>query len=124
MDEHECWQRWDIFGSRLTWQTVLTRAADERARRVAGQALAEFPPVTAGEALAANAQLVTLLVSRRWYVIQAAREEGDSWNAIGTSLGVTGQEAKNSYREQIARREQYVSDIHDAARARAALNGD
>jgi hypothetical protein len=108
----------------LTWQTVLARAADERARRVARQALAEFPPVTAVEALAANAQLVTLLTSRRWYVIQAAREEGASWDAVGIALGMTGQDARDWYREQITRREQYVSDVRDTTRARAALDSD
>jgi hypothetical protein len=124
MDEHECWQRWNTVGSRLLWQGVLAKAADERGRRVARQTLAEFPPVTAVEALAANAQLVTLLTGRRWYVMQAAREEGATWDAIGTALGMTGEAAQASYREQIARREQYVPDIHDAARARAALDPD
>jgi hypothetical protein len=124
MDEHESWQRWDTYNRVLTWQAVLARAAEEHARRVARQALAEFPDVTAVEALAANARLVTLLVSRRWYVIQAGREAGASWDDIGAALGMTGHEAQDWYREQISRREQDVPDVHDAARARAVLDSD
>ena len=63
-------------------------------------------------------------MNRRWYVIQAAREAGASWDEVGTAIGRTGQEAQAWYREQIERREWYVSDIHDVARARAALGVD
>jgi hypothetical protein len=71
-------------------------------------------------ALTANVQLVELLV-RRWYVIQAAREAGTSWEDIGAALGMSADEATDWYRGTIARREQHVPDVHDTDRARAVL---
>lgn len=124
MDERQLWQVWDTFGSRLTWLTVLRQADTERAQRVAQQVLDGLPQVVALEALSANAQLVELLVSRRWYVMQAAREAGASWDEIGRALGQSGQEAESWYSATIAHREEVVPDFHDAARARAALTDD
>ena len=121
MDEKDLWQTWDTFGSRLTWLNVLRQADTEQARRVAQQVLDGLPRVTAIEALAANAQLVELLIGRRWYVIMAARESGARWEDIGGALGMSAQEAEDWYRDKIAHREQYVPDVHDAQRARAAL---
>ena len=121
MDERDFWQTWDTFGSRLTWLNVLRRAETEQSQRVAQQTLDSLPPVTALQALTANAQLVELLIGRRWYVIQAAREASASWDDVGTALGLTAQEAEDWYRDKIAHREQYVPEFHDAERARAAL---
>src|SRR5688500_14602444 len=108
MEEHELWQTWDTYGSRLTWLEVLRRASTEQAQRVAQRTLDELPSVTAIQALTANAQLVELLVSRRWYVMQAAREAGASWADVGVALGLSAQEAEGCYRDRIAQREQYV----------------
>jgi hypothetical protein len=74
VDEKDLWQTWDTFNSRLTWLELLRRAGTEQSQRVAQLALDELPPVAALEALKANAQLVELLISRRWYVMQAALE--------------------------------------------------
>lgn len=49
----------------------------------------------------ANARLVDLLTDRRWVVMRQAREEGASWTAIGTALGMTKQAAQDWYRCQI-----------------------
>jgi hypothetical protein len=122
MDERELWQTWDTFGTRLTWLTVLRRTDTEQGQRVAQRTLDELPSVTALEALTANAQLVELLVSRRWYVMQAAREAGATWTDVGVALGMSTEEAQDWYRDKIAHREQYVPDFHDEERTRAALN--
>jgi hypothetical protein len=55
-------------------------------------------------------------------VMQAAREAGASWSQIGASLGMTKQGAQDWYRRKIADQEQYVGDLHDADRARAAVD--
>jgi hypothetical protein len=78
--------------------------------------------MTALQALTANAQLVELLVGRRWCVIMAAREARASWKAIGVALGMSAEEAESWYRGKIAHREQHVPDVHDAGRARAVLD--
>jgi hypothetical protein len=74
--------------------------------------------VTAVEALEANGQLVQLLAGRRWYVVQAAREAGATWEDIGTALGMPAPEAQDWHRDQITQRERLVPDLHDAGRAR------
>jgi hypothetical protein len=91
-------------------------------RHVAERTLAELPVVTAVEALEANGQLVQLLIGRRWYVMQAARETGASWADIGAVLGMPGPEARDWYRDRITQRERLVPDFHDAGRARAVLD--
>src|SRR3954453_12322458 len=102
MDEHDLWQTWDTFGARLTWLTVLRRTETEHGQRVAQQTLDALPSVTALQALQANAQLVELVIGRRWYVMQAARETGATWIEVGAALGMTGQEAEDWYRDKIA----------------------
>ena len=97
------------------------KADTEQGQQTAQQTLDALPGVTALQALTANAQLVELLVGRRWYVIQAAGEAGASWDDVGVALGMSGQAAEDWYRDKIAHREQYVPDLHDATRARQAL---
>src|SRR3954468_23557452 len=121
MDERELLQTWDTFGSRLTWLNVLRHADTEHGQRIAQHTLDALPGVTALQALTANAQLVELLIGRRWNVIQAAREASASWDDVGTALGLTAQEAEAWYRDKIGHREQYAPEFHDAERARAAL---
>ena len=106
MDERDLWQAWDTFGSRLTWLNVLRHADTEQGQQIAQRTLDALKRV---------------LVGRRWYVIQAAREAGASWNDVGTALGMSGQAAEDWYRDKIAHRERYVPDLHDATRARQAL---
>ncbi|MGW5317860.1 hypothetical protein [Nocardia thailandica] len=85
--------------------------------------LAEMAEVTSLQALTANRRLVELLTGRRWMTMQAAREDGQSWAAIGDALGITKQGAIDWYRRKIADQEQFVPDFHDTARARAVLDG-
>lgn len=117
-DEQELYRLWDAYGARLTWARALEKGAD--ADIVAG-AVAELPDVTAVDALEANRRLIDLLTGRRWYVMQAAREAGATWDDIGTALGMSRQGAHDWYRRTIEKQAQYVGDLHDAERARAAL---
>src|SRR5215212_6718208 len=110
---------WRAFGSRLTWQRAIERGGDPQ---VAERALGELPEVSALDALEANRQLVDFLIGRRWFVMQAAREAGASWAQIGAALGMSKQGAGDWYRRKIADQEKYVPDVHDADRARAALD--
>jgi hypothetical protein len=105
------------------WQGIVDKknAAGEPVSDVVRRALDESPAVTALQALAANAQLVDLLTGRRWYVMQAAREEGAEWAEIGEALGVSKQAAWEFYKRKIADQEKYAADFHDADRARSAL---
>ena len=124
MEERGLWDVWDMFGARLMWTAALKDTQTEAERQAVQQKLGELPDVTALEALRANAQLVDLLVGRRWYVMQAAREEGATWDEIGSALGMTRQGAYDLYQRRIATREQVIPELHDKARGRAALGGD
>lgn len=120
-DVSEYIEAWDAYQSRQVWKRVVERGGDAD---MAQSALDQFPEVDAIEALAANAAAVNLLIGRRWYVMQEAREAGATWEEIGTALGITKQGAQDYYRRQIENQEKHVSDFHDAARARSALEGN
>jgi hypothetical protein len=124
MEEQGLWEIWNKFGARLMWTAALKDTQTEAERQAVQQKLGELPDVTALDALRANAQLVDLLVGRRWYVMQAAREEGATWDEIGNALGMTRQGAHDLYQRRIATREQVIPELHDKARGRAALGGD
>ena len=120
MDERELLQRWDQYHQRRIWTTVLTRAQTDDGRRVAQRAVDELGDITALDALRANAELVQLLLGRRWYVIQDAREAGATWDEIGEAVGMSRQGAYDWHKRKIAGRERLVPDIHDADRARCS----
>ena len=109
---------WSAFQRRLVWRRVVERGGDPA---VAEGAVAEEPEVTALEALAANRALVDELVGQRWYVMQAAREDGASWGELGAALGMSKQGAQDWYRRKIADQERYAGNFHDAERAQAVL---
>jgi hypothetical protein len=123
MGPDTAWQTWQAFGARQTWATVLERAQTEHDRQVAQRSLDELPAVSALDALAANAALVEILTAQRWHVMQAAREAGATWTELGQALNTTRQGAYDYYRRRVTEQEQYVPDVHDADRARAALGG-
>jgi hypothetical protein len=54
---------------------------------VLDRAAAKAPAVTALQALEANARLVELLSTRRWYIMQAAREQGAQWRQAPRGAG-------------------------------------
>jgi hypothetical protein len=83
--------------------------------------IAALAPVTALQALEANRRLVDVLTGRRWSTMQAAREDGASWSAVGTALDMTKQGALDWYQRKIEQQEKYVPDYHDAERARAVV---
>lgn len=86
--------------------------------------LDDTAPVTALQALAASKRLAELIIGRRWYLMLDAREDGNSWSAIGAALDITKQGAQDWYRRQIENQERYVSDLHNSARARQALHDE
>jgi hypothetical protein len=109
---------WSTYQQRATWERVIAQGGRND---IALRSLSELPEVSALDALKANRAAVDLLVGRRWYVMEEAREAGATWEAIGEALGITRQGAQDYYRRQIERQEMFMSDLHDATRARAVL---
>ena len=109
---------WEAHWRRLEWQAAAERGGEhaEGARR----RLAQAPEVSALDALAASRELINLVTEQRWCVMQAVREDGASWDEIGTTLGTSGQEARGWYGQAIARRAEIDPD-HDADRAERAF---
>jgi len=124
-DERESFETWNQFHEGRMWERagekLSAQGADAERLRAVADAAARAPAVSALEALAANARLVGLLSGRRWYVIQAAREEGAEWAEIGAALGVSKQAAWEFYKRKIEEQETHAADYHDAEAARAAL---
>ncbi len=124
-DERESFETWNQFHEGRMWERagekLRAQGADAERLRAVDDAAARAPAVSALEALAANARLVGLLSGRRWYVIQAAREEGAEWAEIGAALGVSKQAAWEFYKRKIEEQETHAADYHDAEAARAAL---
>jgi len=126
-DERESFETWNQFHEGRMWEQA--RAAEQlrapgaaTARlHVIDEAASRLPAVSALEALAANARLVDLLTSRRWYVMQAAREDGAEWAEVGAALGVSKQAAWEFYKRKIEEQETHATDYHDAEAARGAL---
>lgn len=112
---------WADYQERSTYERAIARGADAEVFR---PALDTLRAVSALDALRANREAVELLVGRRWYVMQEAREAGKTWDAIGDALGITKQGAQDYYRRQIAKQETYAAEIHERDRARAALDTD
>ncbi len=127
-DERESFETWNQFheGRMFMWEKArkqLRAQGDdpEQLLRLVADAAARAPAVSALEALAANARLVDLLTSRRWYVMQAARDDGAEWAEVGAALGVSKQAAWEFYKRKIEEQETHAADYHDAEAARAAL---
>ena len=106
------------YDARATWENARKRGADPE---LVERTLRDIPEVTALEALKANEEAIGLLTAHRWHIMQSAREQGASWAEIGGVLGVSDREAQESYLQAVERREKYVPDLHDAPRARAAV---
>jgi hypothetical protein len=107
---------------RMYQQTLHNPDAGDWLRERTREHLAELAPVTPIHALAANARLVELLTGERWILMRDAREAGESWSSIGRALGMSKQGAQDWYKRAIERQEEHVPDLHDGARARAALD--
>lgn len=121
-DERELLATWDAFHARAMFDRAIAKADTPRAAEVLKYGRDREPDVSALDALSANRRLVDLLVGRRWYVMQAAREAGVTWADIAEAVGYEGElAAMEEYREAIDRQAKYVGDLHDAARAEAAL---
>jgi hypothetical protein len=96
-----------------TWQAWSDAQAMRTARRRAvarGESLAAFdqhPQWTQGpgplQALAANREVVDLLVGWRWGAMLEAREQGHGWAEIGAALGLEAAQARQAYLERVER---------------------
>ena len=116
-DNDQLLAMWDTYAKRSIWHEVSLRGD----QAVATDVLDKLPEVSALDALAANRDLVNLLIGRRWSVMRDAREAGASWSAIGAALGMSKQGAQDWYRRKIAEQEQQIADLHDTERAQRAL---
>jgi hypothetical protein len=124
VDTNKLLATWEVQSQRAMWRRVLARAeAEGRTHGVtaARSAMAELSSVRPLEALRANAELVQLLVARRWSVMQEAREHGASWTEVGDALGVSRQAAWEFYQRAIEGQESDAIAWHDPGRARAML---
>ncbi|MDQ1645388.1 MAG: hypothetical protein QOJ50_1572 [Cryptosporangiaceae bacterium] len=124
---HDALAAWDAWGSRDLWQRVKAEAeaaGNAEQAALAQRAFDKPPPVSALVALQANAVVIELLAGWQWQAVQAAREDGASWDEIGAALGITRQSAWTKFKTAIDQREKYIPQFHDAERARAALGGD
>jgi Homeodomain-like domain len=100
---------WTAARSSQVWHRARARAesdGDASAVRAADRALAELPDVTPLDALRANAELVSRLTTDRWMAMQAAREQGASWEQIGQALGVSRQSAWEFLQRKTAEHQQ------------------
>jgi hypothetical protein len=105
------WETWQTWSDAEAMRTARRRAAER------GESLAVFdqhPEWTQGPgplaALAANREVVDLLVGWRWRAMREAREQGHGWAEIGTTLGVEAEEARGFYLERVQRQQQ----VHQA----------
>ena len=125
---HALLKMWDDWGERGTWRRAVAkfRAEDDTQHlAVALKALADVPPVTALDALAANARIVRLMTGWQWLAMRDARKDGATWELIGEALGVTGQAAQQAYQRAIEVQERYCAKYlkpGEAQELRALLN--
>jgi hypothetical protein len=125
MTVDELMQIWREGAGRDVWTQVRTKAVadnDAALQAWADEQLEKLPSPL--QVLAANVELVTRLTGSRWFVIMYALEGGATWVEVAEALRVTQQEARGWYAAAIDRREKYVPDLHDVARARAVLGDE
>lgn len=120
LDVHELQKIIDTHADRRMWQSVTAKGSPAHAE-VAAAALAELPEVTALEALEAATRLAELTAGRRWIDVMYAREQGATWAEVGEAMELSADEARAWYADKIAAQARHVGDLHDAARAEAAL---
>jgi hypothetical protein len=110
------WETWQAWSDAQAMRTARRRATER------GESLAAFdqhPEWTKGpgplQALAANREVVDLLVGWRWGAMREAREQGHGWAEIGAALGVEAEEARGFYLERV-QRQQRVYQAHPELR--------
>lgn len=120
LDVHELQKVIDTHTDLRMWQSVTVKGSSAGVE-AAARALAKLPEVTALEAIEAATCHMELTGGRRWIDVMYAREHGDTWDAIGNAMHMSADEARAWYAAKIAHQARYVGDLHDAARAEAAL---
>jgi hypothetical protein len=82
------------FHAWLRWMDHLRSADTAQKEQTALVALAQLPRTTSAAALTAGTALGKSVLQRPWYAAQAAREAGESWEAIGDAMGLSGHNAQ------------------------------
>jgi hypothetical protein len=98
------WETWQAWSDAEVMRTARRRMAAR------GESLAVFdqhPEWTQGpgplQALAANRDVVDLLVGWRFGAMRQAREQGYGWAEIGAALGMDAEQARQAYLERVQR---------------------
>lgn len=118
------WQHWSMRDTFRTSRDKAQAKGDEAGVKTMQGGMDEIPQVSALEALAANAELCSLLSGWRWMAMRDARENGATWEEIGAALKVTRQAAQAAYLKVIEGQEEHCSQrfiAEDAKAARALL---
>jgi hypothetical protein len=96
------WETWQAWSDAEVMRTARRRTGAR------GESLAVFdqhPEWTQGPgplaALAANREVVDLLVGWRFGAMREAREQGHGWTEIGAALGVAAAQARQAYLERV-----------------------
>jgi hypothetical protein len=92
--ERDLWLTWDAFHAWLRWMDHLRSADTAQKEQTALVALAQLPRTTSAAALTAGTALGKSVLQRPWYAAQAAREAGESWEAIGDAMKLSGHNAQ------------------------------
>lgn len=122
MSERELLDRVGQALDRVVWEGILSRASTPEGAQLARRILAERTSVGALEGLTAGARLVEAVDRGRWLLMRAAREDGASWEQVGATVGMTGEQARAWYADEVDAHERYVAEFYDTARDRAVLD--
>jgi len=97
IEERDLWLTWDAYHAWLRWMNHLRSAETAKEEQTALVALAQLPHTSSSAALTAGTALGNSVLQRRWYSAQAALEAGESWEAIGDAMGLSGNNARLWY---------------------------
>jgi hypothetical protein len=108
-DERELFQIWRLYVSRERWHAAAldmlwheatagsAKGSAEASSAKIQEILDQMPDCTPLQALRANKRLVDLLTVRRLAVIDAAVEDGATWDDIGRAMNMTEERAREWY---------------------------
>jgi hypothetical protein len=110
----KAWETWDAWSMADTMRQALQRA-HQQADRDTLATFARYPKWTQGpsalEALAANRELVDDLTGWRWQPMREAREQGQSWQAIGRTLRLSPDQARMFYLDKVDAQRRLAQEI-------------
>jgi hypothetical protein len=111
----ETWEAWSMANT----MRLALRKARERGDHQALARFGQYPEWTQGptalQALAANRELVDILIGWRWSAVRDAREHGHAWAEIGQTLGVTAEQARQDYLDRVEQQRSIADRYPDLA---------